>query len=86
MQSIGVQATEIFLDVMERITLSGAPVGATWKTSMNIAAYEEVLHTSSWCGEHHVRCYIHIATKHIECSIDYDYCDCVGAEFFKITE
>ena len=42
-----------------------------------------LVHTSTWCGEHHVRCYIHIATRHIECSID---CDCVGAEFFKISE
>ena len=41
------------------------------------------IHTSTWCGEHHVRCYIHIATKHIECSSD---CDCVGAEFFKTSE
>ena len=42
-----------------------------------------VLHTSTWCDEHHVRCYIHIATKHIECSSD---CDLVGAEFFKTSE
>ena len=40
-------------------------------------------HTSTWCSEHHVRCYIHIATRHIECSSD---CTCVVAEFFKTSE
>ena len=76
----------MLLEVMEGVTSRGAPVGATWKiTYYNYKVQELHAHTSTWCGEHHmhVRCYIHIATKHIECSSD---CDCVGAEFFKTSE